>query len=435
VHRVERHQVASISTAIANGYRFEAPLSCRASDRGLTTLQGKDVHERGDRLVLHEVDELATFPSYPNVAEFLGADVRRGSCEMLPASMLHASDWYLEAVGLATGNYLPDWWSDDPVIDCQAVNLFRVRDAYYMPALGVVLTSSGEVLQSSLPRYRIPKLDVLPGATLEGNRTILAVPDEVPTLDAAIVSMPWSGRQNYGHFVLNCLPTLAHTGDVAQLAAYPRVFPELLPWHRRHLELLGITNPLELNEAVYRVSDLVLSSCMGGFLHHPNVSYRRVRDAQLAKRRVGGSVFEKIYVSRRGNVKRPLQSEARLEERLLDDGFVVVVPEQLSVDAQIEIFHAARLIVGCAGAAFANVLYCREAAVIVEITPSRMVENTPGRWVYYLCALLRCKWRPYFTSMINLDEDIEGRVAWPELGFSYDIDIDDFMDSIQRLTL
>ena len=391
-------------------------------------------------MVLREEDELTALSSYPTVSALLQADVRQGSCEVLPGSELHASDWYAETIGLAGGDYLPPWWDPDPIVRCRAVNLFRVCDGYYMPAFGTVVTESGEVLRSSFEeaRYPTPTFDLLPEVSFEEARAVFNPPEHVPFLDSAIVSMPWGGISNYGHFVLDCLPTLSLAADIPQLSHYRRVFPQLSAWHRRHLALLGVTDPLELDKPLYRVSDLVFSNCMACFLNTPNVTYRRVREVQLARRRATGLAFEKIYLSRQGAFKRPFRSEQALEERLRDNGFAVIAPEQYTVDEQIDIFHAARLIVGCAGAAFANVLYCREGTTVVEITPSPMVPDKPlsGRWVYSLCALLKCKWRPYYSSRIQPDaSDKPEHAGRPERGFTFDLDIDDLVNRVRALEL
>ena len=176
--------------------------------------------------------------------------------------------------------------------------------------------------------------------------------------------------------------------QVPEVDAYRFAFPPLEPWQRRHLQLLGVENAIELDRPIYRVSNLVFTTCLGGFLNSPNVNYRTVCEQQLARKAPTSVSFKKVYITREGHPRRTLRSERRLEERLRQLDFAVVAPEEHTIDEQIDIFRNADVVVGCAGAAFANVLYCRRDTTVVEITPSRMVTpiTTSGRWVYNLCA-------------------------------------------------
>jgi capsular polysaccharide biosynthesis protein len=390
-------------------------------------------------MLLQEVDETTVLPRRSSASELLATQVGDGWCEVAPYSESPASAWYPEAIGRPGGDYVPPWWTDDPQIICRAVTLVRVRDAYYVPAFGTIISSSGAVWRSSFEeaRYWTPSFDRLPYVSVEPDGSIMSVPTDVPSLDSAIVTMPWGGIHNYGHFVLDCLPGAAVAVDTSLLTTYPRVFPPLTPWHRRHLELLGVSDPLELDGSMYLVRDLVFSNCMACFLHHPNITYRRVRDIQLKRRnQEAPPAFDKVYVSRRGLAKRALTGEEQLEDRLRAEGFAIVSPEEHSIDEQINLFHNARVVVACAGAALANLLYCCEGTVVVEITPARMVEaiKLSGMWVYNLCCILRCRWRPYYSSAITVTEAVTvGGRERPELGFTFVLDLDAFVDWLRDL--
>jgi capsular polysaccharide biosynthesis protein len=112
---------------------------------------------------------------------------------------------------------------------------------------------------------------------------------------------------------------------------------------------------------------------------------------------------------------------------------VTIYPEEYPVEDQIALFNNARIIVGCAGAAFANVLYCPPAATIVEIIPMRMVETQmiSGVWVCNICALMGHRWRPYFTAQCWADDGADE--TKPEVDFSFDLDIDDFIGYLERV--
>jgi capsular polysaccharide biosynthesis protein len=400
-----------------------------------------------DRLVLRpNTDELEALPHRSTVADLLEDGSDRGRLELLPGSNVRASSWHPGAVALKGGSYSPPWWSDDPVIESKAAHLFRLRDAYYVPRFGVVISGAGEVMQTSMAQaaYPTPDLSLLPHAERVGDETVLDIPPDLDRLERIVVSMPWGAIYNYGHFLLDCLPTVAAVLEIPELEAYTFAFPSLQPWHRRHLELLGVHGRVELGEgdarwrgSIFQVSDLVFSSAMGHNLYHPNVNYRTVRDRQLARKLSTPFAYEKIYITRRGNPKRVFCSERTLEERLRELGFAIVAPEHHTIDEQIDIFRNADVIVGCAGAAFANVVYCRPDTTVVEITPSGMVTPTMigGIWVRNICVIVGCRWRPYYCEEEPPDEPtLVAGIERRELGRSFDLDVDDLLGYIESVT-
>jgi capsular polysaccharide biosynthesis protein len=374
----------------------------------------------------------------------------RARYELVPASQRRASEWYPEAVGSSGGNLTPSWWSDDPIIESAPVCLFRLSNAYFVPAFGIVFSAEGEVMRRSMVQAATttPDLALLPHTERVGEETILTLPRNVRELDRVIVSMPLGARTNYGHFVLDCLPTVVSVVERPELGGYRFAFPPLKPWQRRHLELLGVEDPLELELVdwfgpIFRVAEVVWSSCMASFIHRPNATYRAVRDSQLSRKKQTRLSFEKVYVTRRGFVspdgtmKRIFLSEETLERRLRQLGFVVVDPVQYTIDEQIDIFRHADLVVGCSGAGLANVLYCQTGATVVEITPMRMTAEILSRtlWVLNICSIVGCKWRPYYCADSPPEKPVfvEG-IEQPERGgFSFDLDVEDLVEYIEAL--
>lgn len=372
---------------------------------------------------LEPVDETEVLPAHGSVRHLLYTSVERGRCELLPAAERRASAWNPRWVGRWAGVSRPDDWQPDPVVQLTPVQLFRVRNAFYVPAYGVVISAAGEVMKRSMEEaaYTTPDLLALPHVAKAGDGTYLTPPGNVTSLARAAVTMPWGGVTNYGHFVLDCLTGAALLRDLDELADYPLVFPPLQDWQRRHLELLG-ADAVELDEAVYRVDDLVFPSCMAHFLHTPNLGYRTVRERQLSARSARSSRFgTQIYISRRGRTNRVMRCEQELEERLRDLGFTIVLPEHHSVDEQIEMFQGASTVVGSTGAAMANVLYCHPGASVFELRTPLM----PSPWLRSLCVLIGCQWRPYFCADVQLGPPREaGGVVRPAASFSYDVDLD-----------
>jgi capsular polysaccharide biosynthesis protein len=393
-----------------------------------------------ERIVLHPTDELETLPAYSTVSELIQEDVDRGRCELLPASDLRASIWHPGAVSGKGGDFSPSWWAGDPIIHSNAVHLFRLRNAFYFPAYGVVTSAEGEVMQASMAeaRYPTPDLALLPDAWRTENETVITRPRDLEKLDRVLVSMPWGSIWNYGHFVLDCLPTVASMREISELNGYRFVFPPLQPWQRRHLQLLDVDDWDELERSIYGASDVVFASGMAHNLYRPNMNYRTLRDRQLARKKASPLSYDKIYISRRGNTKRIFLSEEKLESRLQQLGFAVVYPERHSIDEQIDIFRNADLIVGCAGAAFANLLYCHQDATVVEITPASLVTPTmiSGLWVRNICAIVGCRWRPYYCADMAPEEPVLiAGIERRELDLSFDPDIDDLLRYVESVAV
>ena len=281
-----------------------------------------------------------------------------------------ASRWSPAKFSSYSGAFVPDWWSEDPVIDRAAVSLYRVCRAYYMPQYGLVISHDGNVMKASFQEasYIAPDLAGLPHVQVAAAGPELLQLSDIPALSKAIITFPWGANSNYGHFLIDCLPAVATARQISELADYDFVFPPLKQWQRRHLHLIGLHKYKELDSPLYSVEDAVFLSCMDHFLHTPNSNLRLVPDIQLLNYRDCRPAGNKVYISRRGNKKRLFLNEEDLELELSKLSFRIIEPSQHSVDEQISLFRSSDLVVGASGAGLANGLYCRPSAAIVEIS-------------------------------------------------------------------
>ncbi|WP_374674403.1 glycosyltransferase 61 family protein [Ideonella sp.] len=74
-----------------------------------------------------------------------------------------------------------------------------------------------------------------------------------------------------------------------------------------------------------------------------------------------------LYISRRGEGRRPLVEEAALESLAESLGFTLVAPETLSLLDQVRLFASARGIAGPPGAAYTNLLWAGRGARVLSI--------------------------------------------------------------------
>lgn len=374
---------------------------------------------------VHVVPERDYLPSVLDVHALGRSDSAGARCLLLPGERIKPSPTF---VGPKGGTVSPAWWEDDPEILRGRVDLFRLRNAYYFPHYGILASSDGFTMETTTreAEWAAPGLNGLPFITKDVDGLALSIPPDVKRIRRATVTVPWGAIHNYGHFVLDCLPaaTLMHSVSISQ--GYDFVAPPLTEWQRRHFVLAGISKIKELRDMTYLVEDVLFTNCMDHFLHVLNVNARFMRDVQLKNRKPSKFAPRKIYISRRGH-KRVFLSEAIIEERVKRLSFAVVDPSRFSVDEQIGMFAAAETVVGCAGAAFANVLYCAPGTRVIEIQPSNMFSY----WVRNVCSIVGIQWMPFFCEASAQEEVLVAGVPRKEMGGSFDVDVDQLFEFIR----
>lgn len=189
--------------------------------------------------------------------------------------------------------------------------------------------------------------------------------------------------KNYFHWVMECMPRLLLARD-AGLPQLPFVVSEIPEQCRELARLFG--------ELVVVADDEVLAV---GTLYVPYVPayspdapseiplacYDDTYLPQLRREileRIGSlparPPHRVLYVGRRGGttLRRILNTDAVLEVIAGFDG-EVVYPGELTLREQISAFMAADVVVGPAGAGFANMLFCRPGTTVIMLTRDRNV--------------------------------------------------------------
>lgn len=77
----------------------------------------------------------------------------------------------------------------------------------------------------------------------------------------------------------------------------------------------------------------------------------------------------KVYLSRQNCKNIRLKNELEIAEMFRKIGFEIIFSEELSLDEQIKVFSEAGIVVGMAGAAFTNIIYCNPGTSIVCFSP------------------------------------------------------------------
>lgn len=332
--------------------------------------------------------------------------------------------------GKSGGVDTPDWAHGQNGVLRSAVDLVRVRDVWHAPAFGAVFDDTGRTFKTTVHEalYLTPTLAALPNARREGQDTLFTVPSDAPSIPRATVFMAWGGLHNYGHFLIDCLSALVAARTAGALDSHPPISPPLLPWQGALLDLAtgGAPRPLVVDAPIVRLDEAVFATPMDHFLHAPGPPLDEVRARILAHAAITDdpAAPRRIYVSRLGSLKRVLVNEAELEAALEARGFTVVRPEHLPVIDQIALFHRAEVVVAPAGAALANVLFCRPGTKVFEIQPSNFI----GVWVRNIALLTGADWRAFFAPSPLSETEIlmEGQPR-PASEFRWRLDLPGFL--------
>lgn len=364
----------------------------------------------------------------PRVADVLAepAPLAPGAIsQAIPETILDEPETRALLGGRSGGVDVPPWAHGANGVLRSRVDLVRLPDVWHAPAYGALFNGQGQVFHKAIHEalYLTPTLGLLPGVKVEEAGAVFRAPRDVPVIERATVFMAWGGLHNYGHFLIDCLPALMTAIGAGATERFPAITPPLLPWHRELLDLtLGETSRPRLIEApLVRIKDVVFATAMDHFLHAPNSPLDLIRERVLAAAAIDPAAGAKrIYISRRGSQKRVLANELDLETALAARGFTIVKPEALSVRDQIALFHQADLIVAPAGAALANVLFCRPGTKVIELQPSNFI----GVWVRNIALLVGVDWRAFFVPSPLSETEIylEGRHR-PNAEFSWRLDL------------
>ncbi|MCP9926744.1 DUF563 domain-containing protein [Cyanobium sp. CH-040] len=102
---------------------------------------------------------------------------------------------------------------------------------------------------------------------------------------------------------------------------------------------------------------------------------------------------EKLYISRRGSGKREIVGNGGLGEELGRRGFTELFLESMSWREQVNAFSHAREIVAAHGAGLANLVFCRNTPLVVELFNSKYVH-----WCFWkLSSLVGANYLPIAT--------------------------------------
>jgi capsular polysaccharide biosynthesis protein len=250
-----------------------------------------------------------------------------------------------------------------------------------------------------------------------------SVPREPLVLHDIAVPMPIGAFANYGHFILDCLPTAVFMQRQESFRHLRIIMPPMNKWHNDLLALFDVRTVTI--GGTFKGKNVYYTSLMDHGLHNLGYlhEYMRITYLSTVVPKINAIAPDRasprrVYLARDGFSNRTNASEHALRVALAEQGFTPINPEVLSCAEQMGIAFNADVIVSASGAALANVFFASEKAKVFEIFP----EGMDSQWVKQICSLIGCDYAAYFVrnterrDLQNLSE-----------GITYDIDVEKFM--------
>jgi len=189
----------------------------------------------------------------------------------------------------------------------------------------------------------------------------------LPGLTLSLATVEWFG---YGSWLYRLLPKLAEPGfaDMARVLT-----PPLIPQTRELLKLAGVDEArivMQREGIAYALEHAIIPSvrCTHGLIDDATRAlFGRLREKVGEPQR-----GRRLFISRRGwapfgRIIRPLLNEAEVETALEALDFRTIRPHEMTMREQIAAFASAEIVVGAAGSALYNTVFCHPGTMVVDI--------------------------------------------------------------------
>lgn len=195
---------------------------------------------------------------------------------------------------------------------------------------------------------------------------------EVTEPVAVLANMDALEHRNYYHWMLLTLERIVHLLECGLLDERRLLLPAELPgWMQESLNLVGL--PAE-RCLTYRQDERLL--LRDALVASPSVFASPALLARLRERlwRAAGldpaappAATRCLFISRRGENRRPLVEEEALTRLAEAQGYEVVEPGRMSLPEQVRLFAEARTVVGASGAALTNLLWMQPGGRVLVV--------------------------------------------------------------------
>lgn len=231
-----------------------------------------------------------------------------------------------------------------------------------------------------------------------------------------------SGNNNYFHWLFDVIPKLIILEKEFLLKNVDFFYgPEIKNWQLDTLSIFNISKEDIINSNKYRhleCKNLMATS-------HP--WYKKgyiLEEAKYLPKWIIVELFNKfikfqkkfecsnrIFIDRRESKYNHCQiiNDDELKKFLLEKDFSIYKVGELSFFEQIYLFNNAKTIVGAHGAAFANLIFCKENTKVIDIIP----EDHPNTVDQTISAHKKLDFQYIKTNNLNDSEKINGDIYLP----------------------
>ena len=137
---------------------------------------------------------------------------------------------------------------------------------------------------------------------------------------------------------------------------------------------------------------------------------------------------KRIYIARSNNVNRKLVNESEVIGVFLRYKFQIIYPENLTFVEQMNTFNSAKFVVGPAGAAFTNLIFCQKNTIVINFLAE---ENKESSIFSNLCALSESEYFLATGKLLKTREFFTDKISW--LYSDFEIDIPDLEKKLKSL--
>ncbi len=224
---------------------------------------------------------------------------------------------------------------------------------------------------------------------------------------------------NYGHWIIWILPRLNALIEEGLVASRRVLMPaEITGWMRQTLRLAGLPDERILYyphdvEVIANDAEVVSPIETAGPQLLSRLRAKMWAGAGVALAEIAEPAF--LFLARRTQIRRMLLDEDRIYRLAERCGFTVASPETLSVKEQVRLFAGAAGVAGHDGAAFANLLFCRNGVRVLGLHQEEFSEQG-----YYCDMAIACGLE--FRWLLGPSEPNVIRYRWPR-GAPFAIDL------------
>lgn len=190
---------------------------------------------------------------------------------------------------------------------------------------------------------------------------------------------------NYAHWLTEVLPRIAVFCSQEKFANVPIIINDGL--HQNILDSLAVVVGPEREVIAIPIGACVLveSLCVTSVTGYTPFEHRNIKKYGVSHGFFSSSALrivknltlstpiqevtrpKKVYL-RRNSSARLITNIVEIEKILLQNGYVVIEPEKLTFQQQVDLFRNVEYVIGAGGAAFANMIFAKtEASVIIMI--------------------------------------------------------------------